>query len=236
MAETKGVKQVLNVSNRVRFCWWGGEESGLLGSRAYVAMLNRTGQLYRVALNLNFDMLGSPNFKTGVYNGTDADKQDADAVYGSSYIMKLFTNFFSALSPAQPWTPSAFTGRSDYGPFLEMGIPAGGLDTGAEGIKSMGDRKVFGGLAKTAFDPCYHQECDDILNVNLGEIGLLSRAVAHTLERLVTDDEMRYTLKYPLQRSVSSRRHIRSFQHPAAFSDPLVKGVALPYAGPHALF
>ena len=27
-------------------------------------------------------------------------------------------------------------GRSDYGPFLQFGIPAGGLDSGAEGIKT----------------------------------------------------------------------------------------------------
>ena len=147
----------INVSNRVRFCWWGGEESGLLGSRAYVASLNASGQLHRVALNLNFDMLGSPNYKTGVYNGTDAAKQDAAAVAGSTYIMQTFTNFFRAQVPPAPWVPSAFTGRSDYGPFLEMGIPAGGLDTGAEGIKSMAHRKVFGGLARTAYDPCYHQ-------------------------------------------------------------------------------
>jgi Zn-dependent M28 family amino/carboxypeptidase len=46
----------------VRFAWWGGEESGLLGSRHHVQELNRTGELWRVALNLNFDMLGSPNF------------------------------------------------------------------------------------------------------------------------------------------------------------------------------
>jgi Zn-dependent M28 family amino/carboxypeptidase len=88
----------------------------LLGSRAYVNKLNATGELYRVALNLNFDMLGSPNYKTGVYNGTDQDKQEDEAVYGSSYIMELFTAYFD--SQLFPWTPSAFTGRSDYGPFL----------------------------------------------------------------------------------------------------------------------
>jgi Zn-dependent M28 family amino/carboxypeptidase len=84
-----------------------------------VNKLNATGELYRVALNLNFDMLGSPNYKTGVYNGTDKDKQEDHAVYGSSYIMQLFTAYFD--SELFPWTPSAFTGRSDYGPFLGSG-------------------------------------------------------------------------------------------------------------------
>jgi hypothetical protein len=34
-----------------------------------------------------------------------------------------------------------------------MGIPAGGLDTGAEGIKDIEQRKVFGGLG-TCMSPC----------------------------------------------------------------------------------
>lgn len=104
-----------------------------------MSTLNATGELYRVALNLNFDMLvfphpsnsrdfqpvcltsswsfqGSPNYKTGVYNGTDQEQQEDGAVHGSSFIMRLFTAYFE--SHVTPWTPSAFTGRSDYGPFL----------------------------------------------------------------------------------------------------------------------
>lgn len=204
----RAATQPLRVANRVRFCWWGGEESGLLGSRAYVKMLNATGQLPRVALNLNFDMLASPNFKTGVYNGTDAEQQNAEAVPGSTYIMQTFTSYFEA--QGKPWTPSAFTGRSDYGPFLEMGIPAGGLDTGAEGIKGMEERKVFGGLARTAFDPCYHQRCDDIFNINMEELGLLARAVAHTLQHLASDGELRRHLRYPMRSSLPRRLEKRA--------------------------
>jgi hypothetical protein len=43
--------------------------------------------------------------------------------------------------------------------------------------------------ARTAFDPCYHQECDDIYNVDMIEIARLARAVAHTLAHLVADGE-----------------------------------------------
>ena len=38
---------------------------------------------------------------------------------------------------------SAFSGRSDYGPFLAAGIPAGGLFTGAEEVKSIAQRYYF---------------------------------------------------------------------------------------------
>jgi Zn-dependent M28 family amino/carboxypeptidase len=47
--------------NRVRFAWWGAEEFGLLGSQYYVDNLTKREQK-DIALNLNFDMTGSPNF------------------------------------------------------------------------------------------------------------------------------------------------------------------------------
>jgi Zn-dependent M28 family amino/carboxypeptidase len=35
-----------------------------------------------------------------------------------------------------PFKGTDFSGRSDYGPFIAVGIPASGLFTGAEGIKT----------------------------------------------------------------------------------------------------
>ncbi len=54
---------------------------------------------------------------------------------------------------------------TDWGAFLFGGVPSGGTDTGASEIKSMEQRKLFGGFANTAADACYHQSCDTILNV-----------------------------------------------------------------------
>lgn len=51
------------------------------------------------------------------------------------------------------WDLTAFDGRSDYGPFIENGIPAGGLFTGAERIKNAEGRAKYGGLANAAYDP-----------------------------------------------------------------------------------
>ena len=50
-----------SIVNQLRFCWWAAEERGLLGSKHYVADLVDNGEADDVALNLNFDMLGSPN-------------------------------------------------------------------------------------------------------------------------------------------------------------------------------
>jgi Zn-dependent M28 family amino/carboxypeptidase len=61
---------------------------------------------------------------------------------------------------------TAFSGRSDYGPFIALNVPAGGLFTGAEGIKTAEEAALFGGTAGVAYDPNYHQVGDTIGNVN----------------------------------------------------------------------
>ena len=58
------------------------------------------------------------------------------------------------------------TGGSDFLPFIEAGIPAGGVKTGASAVKSAADRAIYGGLANAALDTCYHQPCDTVLNIN----------------------------------------------------------------------
>ena len=55
-------------NNTVRFAWWGAEESGLVGSDFYVANLSQA-ERDQIALYLNFDMVGSPNYVRFVYDG-----------------------------------------------------------------------------------------------------------------------------------------------------------------------
>ena len=57
--------------NKVRFAWWGAEESNLSGSTFYVANLPQA-ERDKIALYLNFDMIGSPNYTFGVYDGDDS--------------------------------------------------------------------------------------------------------------------------------------------------------------------
>ncbi|CAF4297459.1 unnamed protein product, partial [Rotaria magnacalcarata] len=58
---------------RVRFCWWGAEELGLLGSNFHIKQaktLNAIGdRLSDYLVNLNYDMLGSSNYMFGIYDG-----------------------------------------------------------------------------------------------------------------------------------------------------------------------
>ena len=49
----------LKPENTLRFAWWGAEESGLVGSTAYVESLSPA-ELDKIALYMNYDMVGSP--------------------------------------------------------------------------------------------------------------------------------------------------------------------------------
>ena len=129
------------------------------------------------AVNLNFDMVGSPNSVNFVYDG-DGDALGVSGPNGSGVVEDVFTDYFD--SQDIPWEPTDFDGRSDYFGFIEAGIPAGGLFTGAEGIKSAEQAAIFGGTAGVAYDPCYHAACDTLGNINDETLDLMSDAVAHS--------------------------------------------------------
>ncbi|WP_250031423.1 M28 family peptidase [Paractinoplanes maris] len=144
--------------NKLRFAWWGAEEANLVGSTFYVNSLPEA-EAAKIALYLNFDMIGSPNYTFGVYDGDDSDATGAGpGPAGSAQIEQVFQRFFTARGQAT--AASDFSGRSDYGPFIASGIPAGGLFTGAEVEKTAEDVAKWGGVAGLAYDPCYHQACD----------------------------------------------------------------------------
>ncbi|MDP9864629.1 MULTISPECIES: M28 family metallopeptidase [Streptosporangium] len=162
--------------NKLRFAFWGAEELGLLGSKHYVAGLSAE-EKAKIKLYLNFDMIASPNHIFGIYDGDDSDATGAPAgPAGSDKIEKLFETYFTKLG--QPYTGTDFTGRSDYGPFIEVGIPSGGLFTGADGVKTAEEAARFGGEAGVAYDECYHQVCDTIANVNDKALAVNTGAIA----------------------------------------------------------
>lgn len=162
--------------NMVRFAWWGAEESGLVGSTAYVNGLSQA-ERDRITLYLNFDMVGSPNHVFFIYDGDDSDVVGAGpGPAGSAQIEKTFEAFFNMRGV--PFKGTDFSGRSDYGPFIAVGIPSGGLFTGAEGIKTPAEAALWGGTAGQQYDPCYHLACDTFANVNTVALDVNSDAMA----------------------------------------------------------
>jgi len=165
-------------TNRVRFAWWGGEEFGLLGAEHYLATLSKA-ELKNLMLNLNFDMVASPNFVRFVYDG-DGSATGTKGPSGSGNIESVFLDYFASQGLASE--PTAFDGRSDYGPFIDRGIPAGGLFTGAEGIKTAREAGIYGGTAGTPYDPCYHEACDTYpSNINATALDQMSDAIADSV-------------------------------------------------------
>jgi len=100
---------------------------------------------------------------------------------GSAAIEKTFEDFYNMVG--EPFKGTDFTGRSDYGPFIApaVGIPSGGLFTGAEGIKTAQEATVWGGTAGQQYDPCYHLACDTYANNNNDALDVNSDAVAYAL-------------------------------------------------------
>ncbi len=168
--------------NKIRFGWWSAEESGLVGSTEYVASLSEA-ELAKIKLNLNFDMIGSPNFVRFVYDGDNSafpvGAGSAEGPEGSGEIERVFHDYFERVGLASSETP--FSGRSDYGPFIDEGIPAGGLFTGAEGVKTAQEAAVYGGTAGAAYDPCYHQACDTFANNSNTGLDQMVDAAAHAV-------------------------------------------------------
>ncbi len=184
--------------NKVRFAWWGAEEHGLIGSNRYVASLSEA-ELAKIKMNLNFDMIGSPNYARFVYDGDNsaypAGTGSAAGPDGSGEIERVFHQYFASQNLASEETP--FSGRSDYGPFIAKGIPAGGLFTGAEGVKTAEQAAKFGGTAGVAYDACYHLACDTIANVNMQGLDEMSDAVAHTTLHFAKRNFVKYPLVNP---------------------------------------
>jgi len=174
--------------NKLRFAWWGAEESGLLGSTAYVAGLSAE-EKAKIALYLNFDMVGSPNHVFFIYDGDDSDGVGAGpGPAGSAEIEKVFESFFTARGV--PFKGADFSGRSDYGPFIANGIPAGGLFTGAEGVKTAAEAATWGGTAGQAYDPCYHLSCDTYVNNSNLALDVNSDAVAYAILQFAMNTEV----------------------------------------------
>ncbi|KAJ2760109.1 hypothetical protein H4S06_001899 [Coemansia sp. BCRC 34490] len=184
--------------NRLVFAWWGAEEDGLLGSRHFARVLAHgwknkwtenepVGVTWSdIALDLNFDMLASPNYISLVHNGTDAPDNTR---VGSQQIQRVFEDYF--VRHDYPYKITDMVAGSDFVPFVDNGIPAGGVLTGASEIKTIDERKNHGGLARAPLDTCYHRDCDTLLNINVVALHRMSRAAMYAVSKLSTMPNLR---------------------------------------------
>ena len=122
-------------------------------------------------------MMASPNYAYQIYDG-DGSVFGESGPPGSAEAEKEFQRFFT-VEAKENWTSIEFDGRSDYGPFLEAGVATGGIACGAEGIKTVEEAAMFGGVAGVAYDINYHAAGDNVKNLNMGAWIVMTKAIAH---------------------------------------------------------
>ncbi|MGW7367070.1 M28 family metallopeptidase [Streptomyces sp. NPDC054841] len=156
----------LQPAKHLRFAWWGAEELGLVGSKYYVNNLPSADRS-KISGYLNFDMIGSPNPGYFVYDDDPTIEQT------------LKDHFAGLGVPTEIETEG--DGRSDHASFKNVGIPVGGLFTGASRTKSSAQAQKWGGTAGQAFDRCYHSSCDSTSNIDDTALDRNSDAIAHAI-------------------------------------------------------
>ncbi|KAF4466738.1 aminopeptidase Y precursor vacuolar [Fusarium albosuccineum] len=178
--------QHFSTNLKVKFGWWGAEENGLWGSKAYVNGLSAQ-EVDDLLLYLNFDMVSRGFY--GVFDGTGAQAGPGGPP-GSDVIEDLFVEHFE--SKKIEVTPVGLTGGTDYVPFLDIiKKPVGGLFTGTGAEQ----------------DACYHQACDNITNPVPETITNNAKAAAHVLSILATDG-VKLIPKTPANSTTGSIRRV----------------------------
>jgi Zn-dependent M28 family amino/carboxypeptidase len=183
LLETALMMRKVKPENTIRFAWWAAEEQGLVGSADYVAGLSER-ERDKIALYMNYDMVGSPNYIFMVYDADESTFPAPEGVpipEGSAAIEDVYERFYTKVG--EPYDDTEFSGRSDYEAFILNGIPSSGLFTGAEVIKTEEQEAIWGGEAGEQFDPCYHEDCDTIENFDRHALRVNSDLIAFTMLR-----------------------------------------------------
>ena len=123
----------------------GAEESGLLGSSHYVDSLTA-----RAARRTSPSISTStwwPRRTSSGSSTTATARRPASSRPERLRARSRRCSSTTSHSQGLATEPTAFDGRSDYGAFIDVGIPAGGLFTGAEGIKTAAQAAIYGGDA-----------------------------------------------------------------------------------------
>ncbi|KAF5715146.1 leucine aminopeptidase 2 [Fusarium mundagurra] len=107
------VRKYKNFKNKLRFAFWGAEESGMSGSTYYISNLSKD-ESSKIRFYYNYDMIAFPQPYYIVYADSDAHKVAQASIE------------WTLLTLHRP-----FGASSDYVGFLELGIPSSGIFTGA---------------------------------------------------------------------------------------------------------
>jgi Zn-dependent M28 family amino/carboxypeptidase len=147
----------------IEFVLFMGEEQGLLGSRAMVEGLSKSGQLDKVRYMMNLDMTNDPS-------GLNA--------FGRTDMVQFLTTVGETMKQTDPAFTNQMESRaglhSDHQPFMLQGVPIVGMN---------------GHLDRSVLD-CYHADCDKINLVNADQLRNTVRYSAMLLYALADADDI----------------------------------------------
>ena len=122
-------------------------------------------------------MLGSPNYVRFVYDGDGSDTPDAGPP-GSDAIESVFTDYFAVPGPGvgadsvrRSLRLRRVHRRSASRPAVCSAAP--------RASRRRRRRRPTAAPPACAYDPCYHQACDTITNLNTQALNELGDAAAH---------------------------------------------------------
>jgi aminopeptidase S len=167
------------ICNAVRFAFWGSEEDDLEGSTYYVKRLSRDDRK-RILLYLNLDMIASPNAGYFVLGG-EGKIVAKSGPPGSAQLACVLVEHLAANGVVAKTT--ALDRESDYAPFVDAGIPTGGVMAGDRRKKTGKQARRWGGRAGERFDPNYHKRRDRLDHLDRTALERFTRAVAGAVAR-----------------------------------------------------
>jgi aminopeptidase S len=168
-----------SLPNAVRFGFWAAEERSFEGSVGYVDSLSRSDR-DGLAVYLNVDMVASPNAGYFVQGGVGEAGSEAGPP-GSDVVGRVLAEELAAVGVVAEHVE--FEGGSDYVPFIEAGIPTGGVLSGDEDTKTSEQAERWGGTEGEEFDPCYHAACDRAEGIDRTALDRFGDALAGTVVR-----------------------------------------------------
>ncbi|HEX5116139.1 MAG TPA: M28 family peptidase [Pseudonocardiaceae bacterium] len=171
--------------NAVRLGFWGSEEDDMQGSTDYVESLSGADRA-RVALYMNLDMLASPNAGYFVQGGR-GDGRTESGPPGSAVVGDVLGDELTDVGVTAQHV--AFDDGSDFVPFIDAGIPTGGVLTGDEQRKTVRQASRWGGRSGQVFDACYHAACDRVDNIDSTALDRYTDAIAAAVVRFATSPQ-----------------------------------------------
>ncbi|KAK4032895.1 peptidase-like protein [Parachaetomium inaequale] len=195
------VRRYDSFPNKIRFAWWGAEESGLVGSLYYTSHLTEA-EADRIKYYFNYDMIGSPQPDFSIAS-------NANSGVGPQLLEEYL------VAQGKEVRHGGFGTGSDFVGFIELGIPSASLHTGAG----------------APYDACYHQACDDLDNVHWDALTVNAKAAARAAARLANSLEGVPPREKTSQNRRTRRGVVQSFRRWAAVAEEASQGHTCSHKG-----